>query len=67
LEEAPEDKVSNIEYHVVLKEFEDVFQQVLGIPLKRDINFSINLKLGKAPVLKVPYRMSMSEMKELYL
>jgi hypothetical protein len=25
MEEAPKDKVSNFEYHVVLKDFEDVF------------------------------------------
>jgi hypothetical protein len=31
VEETPMDKVSNIEYHEVLKEFEDVFQEVSGL------------------------------------
>jgi hypothetical protein len=43
MEEAPKDKVSSIEDHAVLKDFEDVFQEVLGLPTKRDIDFSINL------------------------
>ena len=63
--ETPKDKVSSIEDHEVLREFKYVFQEVLGLPLKRDIDFSINLTPGVAPVSKVPYRMSMSELKEL--
>jgi hypothetical protein len=65
VEETPKDKVPNIEYHVVLKEFEDVFQEVPGLPLKRYIDFSVNLMPGAAPVSKTPYRMSTSELKEL--
>jgi hypothetical protein len=61
MEEAPKDKVSNIEYHVVLKYFEDVFQEVPRLPLKRDIDFSINLMPGATPVSKNPYRMSTPE------
>jgi hypothetical protein len=34
VEETPKDKVSSIGYHAVLKEFEDVFQEVLGLPPK---------------------------------
>jgi hypothetical protein len=34
---------------------------------KRDIDFSINLILGEAPVSKTPYRMSTLELKELQL
>ena len=41
--ETPKDKVSSIKEYVVLKEFEDVFQEVPGLPLKRDIDFSVNL------------------------
>ena len=48
MEEQPKDKVSNIEYHAVLKDFEDVFQEVLGLPQKRNIDFSINLMPGEA-------------------
>jgi hypothetical protein len=32
VEETPKDKVSSIGYHAVLKEFEDVFQEVPGFP-----------------------------------
>jgi hypothetical protein len=34
VEETPKDKVSGIEDHAVLKEFEDVFQEVPGLPPK---------------------------------
>jgi hypothetical protein len=32
MEETPRDKVSNIEYCAVLKEFENVFKEILGFP-----------------------------------
>jgi hypothetical protein len=62
---ASKDEVSNIRDHAVLKEFEEVFQEVLGLPLKRDIDFSVNLMPGVAPVSKSPYIMSTPELKEL--
>jgi hypothetical protein len=65
--ETPKDKVSSIEDHEVLKEFKDVFQEVIGLPLKRDINFSINLMPGAGPMSKAPYRISTPELKELQL
>jgi hypothetical protein len=64
---APKDKVSNIEDYVVLKDFEDVFKEIPGLPPKRDIDFSINLIPGATPVSKTPYRMSTSELKELQM
>jgi hypothetical protein len=67
MEESPKDKLSNIEDHVVLKEFEDVFQEVPGLPPKRDIDFSVNLMPGAALVSKTPYKMSTPELKELQL
>ena len=67
MEEAPKDKVPNMEDHAVLKYFEDVFKEILGLPPKRDIDFSINLMLGEAPILKTPYRMSTLELKELQM
>jgi ribulose bisphosphate carboxylase small subunit len=67
VEEVFQDVVSNLEDHRVLKEFEDMFWEVLGLPPKRDIDFSINLMLGAAPVSKAPYRMSTLELKELQL
>jgi hypothetical protein len=67
VEEAPKDKVSKIGDHAVLKEFEYVFQEVPGLPLKRDIDFFVNLMPGAAPMSKSPYRMSTSELKELQM
>jgi hypothetical protein len=67
VEEASRDVVSNLENHEALKEFKDIFQEVPGLPPKRDIDFSINLMPGAAPVSKAPYRMSTPEMKELQL
>jgi hypothetical protein len=67
MEETPKDKVSNIEDYAVLKEFEDVFKKIPRLPPKRDIDFSINLMPGEAPVSKTPYRMSTPELKELQM
>jgi hypothetical protein len=65
VEETPKDKVSIIEDHVVLKDFEYVFQEVPRLPPKIYIDFSVNLMPGEALVSKAPYRMSMPELKEL--
>jgi hypothetical protein len=67
VEEASQDVVLNMEDHEVLKEFKDVFQEVPGLPLRRDIDFSINLMPGTTPVSKAPYIMSTPELKELQL
>ena len=67
VEEASRDEVSRIRDHEVLSEFKDVFQEVLGLPPKRDIDFSINLMPGETPVSKAPYRMSTPKLKELQL
>jgi hypothetical protein len=65
MEEAPMDKVPSVEYCEILKEFKDVFKEIPEFPPKRDIEFSINLMPGEAPVSKTPYRMSTPELKEL--
>jgi hypothetical protein len=67
VEEASRDEVSKIGYHVVLTEFEDVFQEVPELHPKRDIDFSINLMPGAALVSKDPYKMSTPKLKELQL
>jgi hypothetical protein len=54
MEETPKDKVSNIEYYSVLKEFEDVFKVIPGLPPKTDIDFSINLIPRANLVSKTP-------------
>jgi hypothetical protein len=67
MEEEPKDKVQNLEDHVVLKYFEDVFKEIPRLPPKRDVDFSINLMLRAAPVSKTPYQMSTLELKELQM
>jgi hypothetical protein len=67
LEETPRDKVPNLEDYAVLEDFEDVFKEILGLAPRKDIDFSINLMLGAAPVTKTPYRMSTLELKELQM
>jgi hypothetical protein len=44
-----------------------VFKEIPGLPHKRDIDFSIHLMHGAAPVSKTPQRMSTPEMKELQM
>jgi hypothetical protein len=65
IEEITKDKVPNLEDYAVLEDFEDAFKEVPGLPPKRDIDFSINLMPGVAPVSKTPYKMSTLELKEL--
>jgi hypothetical protein len=67
MEETPKDKVSKIEDYAVLKEFEDVFKEIPRLIHKRDIDFSINLMPGEAPVSKTLYNMSTPELKELQM
>jgi hypothetical protein len=67
VEKTPKDKVSDIEECAFMKEFEDVFREIPRLPPKRDIDFSINLMLGVAPVSKTPYKMSTPKLKELQM
>jgi hypothetical protein len=67
MEEALKDKVPNIEDYASLKEFEDVFEEIPGLPPKRDIYLSINLIPGATPTSKAPYKMSTPELKELQM
>jgi hypothetical protein len=67
MEETYKEKVPNLEDRGVLKDFEDVFKEVPRLPPKRDIDFSINLMPGAAPVSMTPYRMSTPELKELQM
>ena len=49
----------------VVKEFLDVFPENLPwIPLDREIEFSIDLLPRTSPILKAPYRMAPTELKE---
>ena len=58
MEDPMKDKEPSIKYHIVLKEYEDVFEEFPGLPPKRDIYFSIELMLGASPISKTPCRMS---------
>ena len=51
--------------HVVCK-CPDVFlEELLGLPLDREIEFEIELLLRTAPISKAPYKMAPTELKEL--
>ena len=50
----------------IVREFSDVFPDDLpGLPPDHEIEFSIDLLLGTAPISKAPYRMAPTELKEL--
>jgi hypothetical protein len=50
-----EDK-PNLEDFVVLREFRDMFvDEILELPTRREIDFSIDLLPGSAPISKAPY------------
>jgi hypothetical protein len=51
-------KGPSLEDYLVLQEFKDVFQEIPGLPPKRDIDFSIDLVPRVSLVSKSPYRMS---------
>jgi hypothetical protein len=51
------DIMPSIEDHLASRDFEDVFKEILGLPPKRDIDFSIDLVTGFSLVSKTLYRM----------
>ena len=65
LEETENETPSLEDFHV-LHEFIDVFpDEILGLPPKKDIDFTIDLVPGATPVYKTPYRMSTPDLLEL--
>ena len=49
-----------------VREFPDVFpEELLGIPLEREVDLSIEIVPGTTPVSRAPYRMAPLELKEL--
>ena len=57
---------SKIQAVPVVCEFSDVFPEELpGLPLEREVEFSIDLILGTTPISIAPYRMAPIELKEL--
>jgi hypothetical protein len=63
MEERYRDKVSNIEDHVVLNDFGDVYKEIPGLPPIIYIDFSINMMPRATPLSKNPYMMSTPEPK----
>ena len=60
------DKKIKLEDIPVLKEFQDIFlEEVPRNPLKRYIEFTINLIPGSVPTSKAPYQMNIIELTEL--
>ncbi|GJZ95997.1 putative reverse transcriptase domain-containing protein [Tanacetum coccineum] len=50
----------------IVRDFPEVFpEDLLGLPLTRQVEFQIDLIPGAAPVARAPYRLTPSEMKEL--
>jgi hypothetical protein len=53
-------KEAKLEDIPVVNEFMDVFSQELpGMPLDREIEFTIDLKPGTAPISQAPYKMAL--------
>jgi hypothetical protein len=67
MEEPTKDKDPSLEDYLVLREYEDVFGELLGLPSKRDIDLSIELMSRDTPMSKTPYKMSTPELKELHM
>ena len=64
--EAAKNETPRLEDFQVLQVFRDVFSdEIPGLPPKRDIDFTIELVSGAAPVSKTPYKMSTLEMLEM--
>jgi hypothetical protein len=50
----------------VVRDFADVFPEELpGMPPERELEFTVDLKLGTEPIARTPYRMSNPELQEL--
>jgi hypothetical protein len=66
--ESVEDEKPSLRDHPTLREYRDVFlEEVLGLPPRRDIDFSIELAPRVVLVSRKPYRMSTPELVELKL
>lgn len=50
---------------LVVDEFPKVFEELLGLSPPSEVEFSVKLEPRTAPVHKPPYRITLSELKEL--
>ncbi|XP_021743002.1 uncharacterized protein LOC110709095 [Chenopodium quinoa] len=56
----------NVKDMPIVNDFLDVFpKEILGLPPKRELEFTIDLVPGTTPISKAPYRMAPAEMGEL--
>jgi hypothetical protein len=54
-----------LEHLPVVREFADIFLEELpGIPPERELEFTIDLKLGTNPIARMPFRMLTLELQE---
>ena len=62
-----EDKESKtVDGILVVREFPILFvDEIPGLPPVRELDFTIELQPGTAPISKAPYRMAPAELKEL--
>ena len=49
----------------IVQDFEDIFQYILELPPKREIDFNIDLVLRALPIFRTLYQMVPTEMLEL--
>jgi hypothetical protein len=57
--------VKGLEHLLVVREFVDIFpEELLGMSPKRELQFTIDLKLGNESITRTPYRMSAPELQE---
>eukprot|EP00253_Pinus_taeda_P035610 PITA_35610 len=60
------DKTATLDNIPIIREFADVFpEEIPRLPPKRNIDFTIELMPGTAPVSRAPYRMSVPKLTEL--
>ena len=60
------DKTATLDNNLVVQEYANVFlEEIPGLPPKRDIDFTIDLMPGAAPVSRAPYHMSIPELTKL--
>ena len=58
--------VEGLEHLSMVTEFANIFPEKLpGMPPVRELEFTIDLKLGTEPIARTPYRMSTLELQEL--
>ena len=60
-----DEKEENMEEIPVVREYEDVFKALEGLPPSRSNPFSITLEPGSAAIAKAPYRMAPAKLAEL--